>query len=121
MENIARKILLVDDDLSIRESLSALLENDGYRVCTAVDGAQAMRALRRGPRPDAIVLDLMMPVLGGREFLEEKERQPRLRDLPVVVLTAYLEEAPMRAHVAAFLKKPFDVPRLLEVVEDVLG
>lgn len=121
MDYTARKILLVDDDVCIRESLSALLENGGYRVSTAGDGAQAMQALRVGPRPDAIVLDLMMPVLSGQEFLEEKERQPRLRDLPVVVLTAYDEEAPVRAHVAAFLKKPFDVQRLLQVVGTVLG
>ena len=61
-------VLLVEDDLDIRQSMRFLLELDGFKVVTAANGAQALSQLRRGLRPCVILLDLMMPIMDGFEF-----------------------------------------------------
>lgn len=81
-------ILLVEDDLSIHESLGESLEQSGYLVIAAVDGREAIALLRSGVRPSAILLDLMMPVMDGWDFRQEQRSDPALRDIPVVVITA---------------------------------
>jgi CheY-like chemotaxis protein len=81
-------ILLVEDDLSIHQSLGESLEESGYLVITAVDGREAIALLRSGVRPSAILLDLMMPVMDGWDFRHEQRSDPRLRDIPVIVITA---------------------------------
>jgi CheY-like chemotaxis protein len=81
-------ILLVEDDLAIHDSLGESLEQSGYLVITAVDGREALALLRSGVRPSAILLDLMMPVMDGWDFRQEQRRDPTLRDIPVVVITA---------------------------------
>jgi CheY-like chemotaxis protein len=80
-------ILVVDDDPSLREVLESVLSSDGWRVTTAVDGEAALRALER-ERPAAMVLDLMMPRVDGFGVLDVVRRQPSLRDLPIIVVTA---------------------------------
>jgi CheY-like chemotaxis protein len=81
-------ILLVEDDLSIHQSLGESLEESGYLVIAAVDGREAIALLRSGVRPSAILLDLMMPVMDGWDFRHEQRSDPRLRDIPVIVITA---------------------------------
>jgi CheY-like chemotaxis protein len=81
-------ILLVEDDLAIHDSLGESLEQSGYLVIAAVDGREALALLRSGVRPSAILLDLMMPVMDGWDFRQEQRRDPALRDIPVVVITA---------------------------------
>jgi CheY-like chemotaxis protein len=80
-------ILVVDDDPALRDILSSLLAEDGWRVTTAGDGAAALAAIER-ERPAALVLDLMIPRLDGFEVLRALRMQPVTRDLPVVVVTA---------------------------------
>jgi len=84
----ARTILVVDDDPDIRTALSELLESEGYEVMGAANGAAALAQLRAGARPCAILLDLMMPFMNGWEFRAEQLRDPALREIPVVLLTA---------------------------------
>jgi CheY-like chemotaxis protein len=81
-------ILLVDDDAGIRSALRELLETEGYNVIEASNGLAALGRLRAGFRPRAIVLDLLMPVMDGWDFRSDQLRDPELRDIPVVVLTA---------------------------------
>ena len=75
-----RMVLVVDDDASIRESLADLLGDEGYRVATAANGAEALSLLRPPARlrPCVILLDLMMPVMNGQEFYAEQQRDPAL-------------------------------------------
>jgi signal transduction histidine kinase/CheY-like chemotaxis protein len=80
-------VLIVDDDPALREVLSSLLEQDGWQVDTASDGATALAMMKR-ERPSAVVLDLMMPGLDGFEVLHALRAQPTTRDLPVIVITA---------------------------------
>src|SRR5204863_2937563 len=80
-------VLVVDDDPALRDVLSSLLAEDGWRVATAADGAAALQAIER-ERPTAMVLDLMMPRVDGFEVLQSVRSEPRLRDLPVLIVTA---------------------------------
>src|SRR5262249_39532313 len=81
-------VLIVDDDDDLRAAIAEVLVEDGYDVGHAGNGAEALNYLHTQPRPDLILLDLMMPVMDGREFRCEQRRDPRLADIPVVVLTA---------------------------------
>ena len=80
-------VLIVEDDPPTRELLSRLLESEGWQVATAENGRVALDALERRI-PSLILLDLMMPVMDGCQFATELRRQPRWREIPVIVLTA---------------------------------
>ncbi len=80
-------VLIVDDDPALRDVLSSLLAEDGWRVATAADGEAALAAVQV-ERPTAMVLDLMMPRVDGFEVLQTLRGQPTTRDLPVIVVTA---------------------------------
>lgn len=113
--NRQRLVMVVEDDFTIRETLRDALELDGYHVQTAVNGQDALDRIDRGPKPDLILLDLMMPVMDGRSFLDHVEKEPELSRIPVVVISATADEVSSRG-AAAFLKKPPDLDRILELV-----
>jgi CheY-like chemotaxis protein len=106
----APTILVVDDDREIRELIAEVLALDGYRVTTAPNGKVALEQAREDP-PDVIVLDLMMPVMCGWEFLEALRQDPSLAPIPVIVDTASPDSQVEGA--AAILRKPFEVGALL--------
>jgi CheY-like chemotaxis protein len=81
-------VLLVEDDAAIAGSLGEALREEGLEVATALNGREALQVLRGGLRPSVILLDLMMPVMDGWDFRHEQLRDPALRDIPVVVVTA---------------------------------
>jgi CheY-like chemotaxis protein len=111
-----RIILVVDDDEDIRETLRIALELQGYHVLTAGNGREALDALRRGPRPGMILLDLMMPVLDGWTFAEALDKDPALSDLPILVITAYADRARPVPNALLTIEKPFDLPLLLDAI-----
>ena len=119
-ERIARLVLVAEDDHEIREALEALLGEVGYRVLSAHNGKQALDLLRRhlesNDLPAVLLLDLMMPVMNGWEVLTELRRDPLLSSLPVVVVSAFAEQAP-RDGVRAILRKPVQVAELLGALE----
>ena len=84
----APRILLIEDDASVRDSLGEALRHDGFDVATACDGRDAIERMRNGCRPAAILLDLMMPVMDGWDFRQHQLNDPTLREIPVVVITA---------------------------------
>jgi CheY-like chemotaxis protein len=83
-------VLIAEDDLEILETLTALMEDEGYRVVAVRNGHEALAALRTPGRapPCMILLDLMMPGMNGIEFRNEQLRDPALSGIPVVLLTA---------------------------------
>jgi CheY-like chemotaxis protein len=113
-------VLVAEDDHEIREALEALLSEVGYRVLTAADGRQALELLRQragsSDFPMVMLLDLMMPVMNGWEVLEELHKDPVLSLLPVVVVSAFADQAP-RTGVRAVLRKPVEVGQLLGALE----
>ena len=112
------RILLVEDDRDIRESLVDALSDEGHEVSAAIDGIDALAQLRNGhAAPDLILLDLMMPRMSGEQFCEELKQVPAWSAIPVVVITA---QANARARVAAlgaagFLQKPVKLGDLIEL------
>jgi DNA-binding response OmpR family regulator len=115
-----RRILLVDDETSIRVTLAELLEVEGYVVDTAANGADALQFLRR-VRPDAAIVDLMMPVMDGWALLRTCRSDAALADLPVIVMSARLDLPQTVADLAVqkWLVKPFDVDELLAALTDI--
>ena len=113
-----RPVLIVEDDADLREMMAQLLTLEGYHIDTAANGREALEYLHEAPRPDVILLDLMMPIMDGWEFRRRQQSDPALADVPVIVLTA-LDQAQARANDlngVDFLKKPLDFDRLLELV-----
>jgi CheY-like chemotaxis protein len=108
-------VLIVDDDPDLLEVTSFVIENEGIVVETARNGAEALALLRAGRLPGLVLLDLMMPVMNGWEFLAEVAKDPVLDAIPVVVLTA--AERTEVPGAAAVLSKPMDLGALLRVVE----
>ncbi len=112
-------ILIIEDDETIRETLTQILEDEGYVAVAAADGRLALSYLETcETAPNLIMLDLMMPTMSGLEFHAELRRDARYGTTPVLLVSAdatVSEKARGIAHVAA-LKKPFDVDMLLATV-----
>ena len=114
-------VLVVDDDSDNRESLAELLKVHGYAATTAADGDEALRIAVEQP-PTAIILDLVMPNVGGFDAVQRLKSDDRTRAVPVVCLTG-LTSARDRAielGFSAFLVKPVQADRLLRVLEALL-
>jgi CheY-like chemotaxis protein len=117
-----KRVLVVDDDYAIRSLVADALELEGYQVSTAVNGAAALDQLRAGACPDAVVIDLMMPVMDGQQFLEACRAEERCLGTPVLVMSAYrgLADLAPELKASACIAKPFDIEVLLGAVERLL-
>jgi CheY-like chemotaxis protein len=108
------RILHVDDDPDIREAVRSILEEEGYEVASAENGAEGLRVLGEMDRPCIILLDLMMPVLDGWGFLTQLQHSPTAANIPVAITTAYDGRA-AALHLTV-LRKPFVLEALLATV-----
>ena len=115
-----RPVLIVDDDLDIRELLAEALEELGFDVVTAANGLEALTLVRNMTTPPSIILlDLMMPVLDGYGFLEQRAKEAMLAAIPVAVISAGHGLDPSRLSEAArIIPKPIDVGLLISVIND---
>jgi len=113
------RVLVIEDDLDIQQALAQVLDEEGYDVDSASDGAEALEKLRSGGvKPSAIVLDLWMPRMNGFGFRSAQLASPDTADIPVVVVTAG-GVAPKEKELlglAYVLHKPVDLEVLLRVV-----
>jgi len=113
----AGRILIVEDDLAIRQTVADVLEGEGFEVTCAANGAEALRCLGDGGSPPGVILlDLMMPVMDGWSFRSAQRSDPRISGIPVVVVSADAEGTLASLAPEAFLPKPYDLARLLAVV-----
>jgi CheY-like chemotaxis protein len=113
------RILLVEDDDDIRDSLKELLEGEGYGIDTAANGLQALARMQGPMLPHVIVLDLTMPVMDGWKFQKELQQIPSYSEIPVIVISASkVFREPLNAK--AFIPKPLDAGVLLETIESFL-
>ena len=113
-------VLIVEDDLDLRESIAEVLEDNEFRPLGASNGREAMERLRTdADKPCLILLDMMMPVMDGWEFRAIQREDPELGSIPVVVMTAHvdLQQAAEQLSAAACLKKPVQLDTLLDIVQ----
>jgi CheY-like chemotaxis protein len=114
------RVFIVDDDETLLDALSGLLESEGYDVATATNGKEALERLSSAPPPGVILLDLKMPVMDGWQFLAARASESVVTHVPIVLLSglAFIPNAP---GVADFLTKPIDSSRLLACVRRFCG
>jgi len=113
-----RTILVVDDDDSTVEFLAQLLELEGYAVLTASNGKEALESLSRTV-PGLIVTDQMMPIMTGAELFRALKSSPRLRQVPVILITSAPPAAAHDLQWAGVLRKPLDFEAFLRSVHRV--
>jgi CheY-like chemotaxis protein len=116
-----RTVLIVEDDRDTREMLGQFLEFEGYTVETAVNGQEAIDRLQRGLQPEVIVLDLMMPVMDGWQFRQAQAQNEKLKEIPVIVVSAAGRDRMRQIDANAFLSKPVDLEELLSTVSNCCG
>jgi DNA-binding response OmpR family regulator len=116
-----RLILVVDDDPDILQTLALCLSTEGYRVTMAANGQEALGILAR-EKPACILLDLMMPVMDGWQFVAELDKRG-LRKAPLLILSAdrSVQGHAMKLRADDFLAKPFDLDELLGKVHHLTG
>jgi CheY-like chemotaxis protein len=116
-----RRVLVVDDDDDIRAGAITRLRMAGFETLQAVDGEQGLECARTA-HPDAVVLDVRMPVKDGLAALRELRSLPETRDIPVVMLSASLsdEQAALRGGAAYFLRKPYQGRSLIAAIRSAL-
>jgi CheY-like chemotaxis protein len=114
VKGLGRAIMVVDDDHDLRTTITDELEERGYVVYGAANGMEAINILRQVPPPRLILLDLMMPIMNGWDFLQSMKDDAALSQIPVTVLTwlrhTTFQDSPV-------LTKPLDLHTLLDLVE----
>ena len=118
--NMAKKILILDDDPMIVDYLTDLFKDNGYETCFAYNAEEGFNVLAK-ERPDLITLDLDMPKIAGPLFYVKYRKIEELKDIPVIVISGL--HAPERSikKVVAAIEKPVDRDKLLKIVKDTIG
>lgn len=121
---MARRILIADDEPNIVISLEYLMKREGFEVCVAEDGEQAVTMIRAEP-PDLVILDVMMPKRNGFEVCQEIKSDPELQAVRILMLTAKGRETEVTKGLAlgadAYVTKPFSTKELVERVRAMLA
>ena len=115
-------VLVVDDEFGVAEVLQSILEDEGYRVATAINGKQALARLLEWT-PDLIMLDYMMPIMDGTQTLAAIRKHPNFSAVPVIMMSS-LEEAAVRETCTdydSFLRKPFRAMVVVRLVAQLLS
>lgn len=115
-------VLVVDDEFGVAEVLQSMLEDEGYRVATAINGKQALARLAE-LTPDLIMLDYMMPIMDGAQTLAAIRKDKAFAGTPVIMMSS-LEEASVRETCTdynSFLRKPFRAMAVVKMVAELLA
>jgi len=123
-----KKILLIDDDPDFVEAVRVIIENGGYSVRVAYDGAEGLEAVAE-EKPDLIILDVMMPVMNGHEACAKLKADPGTAKIPIILLTAvadrvttstYTHRDMLESEAEDYMPKPVEPVELLNLVEQWL-
>lgn len=107
-------VMIVEDNADLRHLYQLAVRNEGFKSLAAGDGQDALQILRTTEDlPRLIILDLMMPIMDGWQFLEEKEKDPAIKSIPVVVCSASRDSIPTGLQ---FIRKPVDLSKLVELL-----
>ena len=115
-----RNVLVIEDDDNLRSTVRQVLESEGYSVFSATHGKDGLEMLQEIDQPSLILLDIQMPEMDGYEFLAEKNSDPTLAPIPVVVVGATADASRLKG-VVDVVKKPFEIETLLIVVNSTLN
>lgn len=114
-----KRILVVDDEPDVRETLRANLERQDFKVAVARDGEEALKMLENDP-PDLVILDLVMPKISGDEVLKLIKKNAKTSDIPVIISTVHRETSflinLMNLGATDYLMKPYDVAELAKLI-----
>ena len=108
-------VVIIDDDEMIRNSLKLMLQNEHFNVYTASNGKEGLDFLNTIQSPCLILLDLMMPIMDGWEFLDLRKKNNILSKIPVVIISVFGHQS-KKIDVNGYLKKPVDRNSLIEIV-----
>ena len=112
-----QSVVVVEDDPDIREAICEMLEFEGYPVVAFENGREALERMHESPNPGLILLDLMMPVMNGVQFLRARQTNEELLEIPVFVVSAVGRSKDiLREGAQGFLKKPVDANDILDIV-----
>lgn len=111
----SHSVLVVEDDDDIRNAIVDLLESEGYKAESAVNGKDALEKLGNINKPCLVLLDMMMPIMNGRQFLDEVMKDSKLAPLPILIVSAVADKTNTEGSVG-FLKKPIDIDVVLDLV-----
>lgn len=124
MKNGKKKILVIEDSLTMQRLLSYVLEKEGYDVQIANDGLEGLEKAR-SIKPDLVFTDLMMPVKDGYEVCKEIRADEHLKDIILIILTARGQDTDVEKGMAAgaddYVMKPFDPPKVVERVKEIFN
>ncbi len=119
-----KKILVIDDEASIRRVIALKLKNHGYRVQTAGNGEEGLRIIQ-AEKPHVVITDINMPRMDGKRLCEQTDHLKRDRDFLTIVLTARISTDERRwiekMHQTQFMEKPFSPSKLVDCIEQYFG
>lgn len=118
-----KRIVLVEDEDSILQTLQLLLESEGFRVIAAVDGMEGLNKIR-AEKPDIVILDIMLPKLDGYKICGLLKHDGRYAQIPVIMLTARAQESDKamgkEVYADAYITKPFDPEALMATIKKLI-
>ncbi len=117
---MAKKILVVDDDIYTVKYLESVFGDNGYQTCAAFDGTEALEMLKK-EKPDLMTLDLDMPQGAGPRVYREMTKNDEIPDVPVIVISGLSRPHQSIKKAVAVVGKPFDVGELLSIVRKAIG
>jgi two-component system response regulator MprA len=115
------RVLVVEDDVDLRDILLLALEEEGYAVAGAENGLEAIVSLTFGARPDAVLLNLHMPVLGGADVIDVVRLDPALAAMPLILMTGAPVPPEVDRAADAVLLKPFEIETLVAAIDELVS
>jgi CheY-like chemotaxis protein len=116
---VVHRVLVVEDDLDSSQLAVAVLACEGFEPVVARNGREALDLLTMGLRPQAILLDLTMPIMDGREFRSRQRRQPDIAAIPVIICSAIEPSSAADLAAYAVFRKPLDFDAVIAVLRSI--
>ncbi len=111
-----KRILIIDDELDMAETMAILLQDEGFNSSAYDDGAIGLEVMRKDP-PDLVILDVMMPLVTGLNVFKSMKEDPKLKSIPILLISASKEPEVEGEKWDSFLRKPFDIYNVIAEVK----
>jgi CheY-like chemotaxis protein len=117
------RIMVIDDEPNIMMVLSEILTDAGHEICTASNGLAGWELMQQKIKPELLLLDLCMPGMNGKEFIQKMSSDPKYRDIPIILITGSVpnkKDFPPAGSYQDFICKPFDIDEVIIKAEKLL-